>query len=74
MPKEYYKTANEIAKLKKEIIEDLPFDTENHTKIEQLCELTKELSSIDCEQCFIYGFQLATRLVSESFLTKKEEH
>lgn len=70
MPKEYYKISNLIELLKKDI-KNAFFEQEIEEKLEQICENYKDMSSIDCEQCFIYGFSLGTKLTAESFINSK---
>lgn len=70
MPKEYYKISKLIELLKKEISDSFFGEAEKQT-FEKLCQNYIDMSSIDCEQCFIYGFSLGTRLSAESFINAK---
>lgn len=69
MPKEYYKISHKT-KLLKEELQKVSSEEVIH-KLERIYESYKQMASIDCEQCFIYGYSLGTRLTSESFINKK---
>lgn len=71
MPKEYYKISRIVESLKAEIHNSLD-NTELKENFVELCERMKEISMIDCEQCFINGYSLGTRLTAESFVKSKE--
>ena len=69
MPKEYYKISEKTELLKEEIRK--VSNEEIRQKLDEIYEGHKEMTSIDCEQCFIYGYSLGTRLTAESFINKK---
>lgn len=71
MPKDYYKVTHKAELLKIEIKKSLQ-SKELKQKLEELYEAQKELCSIDCEQCFVYGYSLGSKLTAESFLNIKE--
>ncbi len=69
MPKEYYKVTHKAQDLMTELKNSLS-KQEDKDKLEELWEKHKELCSIDCEQCFTYGYSLGTKLTSKSFIIK----
>lgn len=71
MPKEYYKISHTTELLKEEL--QKVSNEEVIQKLEKIYEGYKQLASIDCEQCFVYGYSLGTRLTAESFINKKWE-
>lgn len=71
MTPKYYEITDKIDILRKDLEEHFFSDTEKQN-LDKLCEAFLKINDIDSEQCFIYGFQLATRLISESFLTDKK--
>lgn len=68
MPKEYHKIGADIELLKEEL--QKIFDKEIIQKLNRIYEGYDEMTEIDCEQCFIYGYSLGTRLTAESFINK----
>lgn len=71
MPKEYYKVTHKAQDLMEELTKSLN-SQEDKKKLEELWEKHKELCSIDCEQCFVYGYSLGSKLTAESFANIKE--
>lgn len=71
MPKEYYKVTHKAQDLMEELTKSLN-SQEDKNKLEELWEKHKELCSIDCEQCFVYGYSLGSKLTAESFSNIKE--
>ncbi len=72
MTKEYYKINHTISLCREEIFEKIQHNEELQKLIDNLCQLYKDAGSIDCEQCFIYGYGLGTRLTAESFILKTD--
>lgn len=72
MSKEYYKIGHTVALCREEILEKLQHNAEIEKMIDNLVQLHKDMASIDCEQCFIYGYGLGTRLTAESFVLKTD--
>ena len=67
MTKKYNEQLEKI-QLIKEKLENMLFTETEKTILRKLCEEYLKLSEIDNEQCFIYGYALATRITSEAFL------
>ena len=67
-----YNEQLEKIKLIRESLENKLFTETEKATLRKLCEEYLKLSEIDCEQCFIYGYALATRITSEAFLQDKK--
>ena len=67
-----YNEQLEKIKLIRESLENKLFTETEKATLRKLCEEYLKLSEIDSEQCFIYGYALATRITSEAFLKDKK--
>lgn len=71
MTKKYNEQLEKI-QLIREKLENMLFTETEKATLRKLCEEYFKLSEIDSEQCFIYGYALATRITSEAFLQDKK--
>ena len=69
MPRKYYALNNRIDVLQNELKQKL-HNKKDKKKIDKLIDMVMETGIMECDEQFVCGFVLATRIMSEAFTYK----